>query len=358
MKILQLTSSSFIGGGERHVADLSHALSQRGHDVFVGVTRDAAIRAELSFLPAERIIEFRLRNSADLRSALDIAKFARANAIDIIHAHVARDYPVAAVAARVSRLPFVITRHVLFPMNRLHRLLLRNVSAVIAPSDAVAQSLRKQRIFPGEKIATIRHGLDASRYVPRRVIGREGFVVGSIGNLDPVKGFDVLVRAAALVSKHMSNVRFEIAGDDRSSDGRNRRDLIALISSLNLNDRVRLTGWSEDTRETLAGFDIFVSSSRSESFGYVIAEAMLSGVPVIATETEGAREILGGSGAGVLVPVGSPDDLANAIIQLLSDRAKRDSYARAGREHVERNFSFERMIDETVALYRLVLDMP
>jgi glycosyltransferase involved in cell wall biosynthesis len=358
MKILQVTSSRFIGGGERHVADLSRALSERGHDVFVGVTPDAAIRAELSFLPPGRIVEFRLRNSADVRSALDIAKFARANAIDLIHAHVARDYPVAAVAARVSRIPFVITRHVLFPMNRLHRILLRNVSAVMAPSDAVAESLRRQKLFLEEKIVTIRHGLDASRYVPRRVIGREGFVAGSIGNLDPVKGFDVLVRAAADVTKHISNVKFEIAGDDRTSDGRNRRELIALISSLNLNDRVGLTGWSEDTRETLAGFDIFVSASRSESFGYAIAEAMLSGVPVIATETEGAKEIFGGSEAGVLVPVDSPDDLAKAIIELLNDRTKRDSYARAGRDHVERNFSINRMIDETEALYRQVLDMP
>ena len=134
MKILQLTSSRFIGGGERHVADLSRALSERGHEIFVGVTANAAIRAELSFLPAGRIGEFRLRSSADVHSALDIAKFARAKGIDLIHAHVARDYPVAAVAARVSRIPFVITRHVLFQMSRMHRILLRNARAVIAPS--------------------------------------------------------------------------------------------------------------------------------------------------------------------------------------------------------------------------------
>lgn len=358
MKILQLTSSRFIGGGERHVADLSRGLADRGHDVLVAIARGAAIRAELSFLPAERIVEFRLRNSADVRSAIDIAKFARKNGIDLIHAHVARDYPVAAVAARVSRTPFVITRHVLFPMNCLHRILLRNVRAVIAPSDAVAESLRRQRVFPDGKILTIRHGLDASIYSGRPAIEKEEFVVGSIGNLDPVKGFDVLVRAAAIVSKHISNVKFEIAGDDRSSGGQNRRELRALISSLNLNDRIQLTGWSEDTRGTLAGFDIFISASRSESFGYAIAEAMLCGVPVIATETEGAKEILAGSGVGVLVPIDSPDDLAKAIIELLNDRAKRDAYARAGREHVERNFSIERMIVETEALYRGVLQMP
>lgn len=358
MKILHLTSSRFIGGGERHVSDLARALSERGHDVFVGVMPNAAIRAELGFLAPERIVEFRLRNSADVRGALDIAKFARKNGIDLIHAHVARDYPVAAVAARVSRIPFVVTRHVLFPMNRLHRILLRNVRAVIAPSAAVSESLRRQRIFPEEKIVTIRHGLDASNYVARTVIEKEEFVVGSIGNLDPVKGFDVLVRAAAIVFKNISNVRFEIVGADRSSDGRNRRELIGLINNLNLNDRVALTGWSEDTRETLAGFDIFVSASRSESFGYAIAEAMLSGVPVIATETEGAKEIFGGSRVGVLVPVDSPDDLAKAIIELLNDRAKRDAYSRAGRGHVERNFSTERMIEETDALYRRVLEMP
>ena len=205
---------------------------------------------------------------------------------------------------------------------------------------------------------TIKHGLDASKYVARPVIEKVECVVGSIGNLDPVKGFDILVRAAAVVSEHIPNGRFEIAGDDRSLDGRNRRDLIALISSLNLNDRVALIGWAKDTRDALAGFDIFVSASRSESFGYAIAEAMLSGVPVIATETEGAKEIFGSSEVGVLVPVDSPDDLAKAIIGLLKDRARRDSYTTAGREHVEKNFSIERMIEETEALYRRVLNMP
>ena len=89
-----------------------------------------------------------------------------------------------------------------------------------------------------------------------------------------------------------------------------------------------------------------------------IAEAMLSGVPVIATETEGAREIFGSSEVGVLVPVGSPDDLAKAIIELVNDPTKRDAYATAGREHVEKDFSIEGMIDKTEALYRQVLDMP
>jgi glycosyltransferase involved in cell wall biosynthesis len=358
MRILQISSARSIGGGERHVADLSNELTKRGHQVFAAVVPRSPMPGAMSAVPAENVAVFPLRNALDISSAVRIGTFVRDNNIDLINAHFAKDYPVAAVASRISGVPFVITRHVLFPMNRMHRLLLRDVRYVIAPSNAVAASLRSQNIFPVEKIVTIRYGLDVNKFSVRDSVNREPFCVGSVGNLDPVKGFDVLIRAAAMITKQIPGVKFKIVGEDRSRDKRNEKDLRDMIAELRLKDTVELAGWSNNISDVLAEFDTFVSASRSESFGFVIAEAMLSGVPVIATETEGAREIISDPTLGRLIPIGSVDALADAILDLLGDGQKRHDLSKHGRDHVSNNFSLQRMVDETEALYKQVVTSP
>ncbi len=352
MKILQISSARSIGGGERHVVDLSNELTKRGHDIFVAVVPGSPLPTALSRVPPGNMTEFPLRNAFDVSSAIKIGHFAKKKGVELINSHFAKDYPVGAVAARIAGVPLVITRHVLFPMNRLHRFFLSSVKNVIAPSNAVAESLRKQDIFPVEKIKTIRYGLDIARFPERRMEDREGICIGSIGNLDRVKGFDVLIRAAGIISKLRRDVRYRIVGEDRSRDGQNETFLRGLIAELNLNDSVELSGWSNDIRDVLASFDIFVSASRSESFGFVIAEAMLSGLPVIATETEGAKELISDPSLGQLLPIDSPERLGETILELLNDKQKREQLTRYGRDHVTNKFSLQRMVDETEALYK------
>jgi L-malate glycosyltransferase len=352
MKILQLTSARYFGGGERHIVDLVRGLQDRGHEVYVGLAPRALLRSEFSFLQPDRVVEFPMRGSIDYVSARSIAKFAKARKIDLIHAHVARDYTMAAMASSRTRIPFVITRHVLFSMSRLHRMFLRNVSFVIAPSNAVSRSLHDQSIFPSEKIVTIRHGLNASDYFVRDPLSQDQLIVGSVGNLDPIKGFDVLVEAAKKVVAQFPQTRFVIVGESRKSSDRTGRDLRELILRSGLEQRVTLSGWTDDIRRTFASFDIFVSASRSESFGYAIADAMLTGVPVVATETEGAKEIISDPSVGLLVPIESPAALADAICDLIADSERRASIAAAARKHVAETFSIERMIEETESVYR------
>lgn len=344
-----------MGGGERHVLDLARGLHSRGHDVFVGLAPNAALRDELSFLPADNLTEFPLRGAIDYVSARAVANFAKARNIDVIHAHVARDYTIAAMASSRTGIPFVITRHVLFPMSRLHRIFLRNVRFVIAPSNAVARSLREQAIFPEDKLVTIRHGLNSGNYIFRDPVDRDEFVIGSIGNLDPVKGFDLFIQAARKVGEQFPQTRFVIAGESRSSSRRTERDLRDLVAKLGLNDRVEFTGWSDDIARTIADFDIFVSASRSESFGYAIAEAMLIGVPVIATETEGAKEIICDASVGTLVPVESADAIGDAIVDLLRASVRRRSIGKAARHHIEKTFSIDAMIESTESVYEEVV---
>ena len=351
MRILQICSARSIGGGERHVIDLSNELIRRGHEVSLAAVVGTPVAEKIDSITDNHVSTHIFRNAIHLETISGIAKVARQNDIEVINAHLAKDYLIAAAVSLATKIPYVITRHVLFPMSRLHRFLLHDARFVIAPSNAVVDSLRRQRIFANEKIVTIRYGLDVDRFPLRTAPAGEPKIIGAVGNLDPVKGFDVLVRAAKMVLERYPGVVFEIIGEDRSRDGRHEKELRRLISELDLTGKVTLRGWSSDVRVQLANLDVFVSSSRSESFGFVIAEAMLSGVPVIATETEGAREIISDPSLGRLVPIDRPHELANAI----ADRMANPSAPGLARRHIEANFSLGRMVDETEKLYRRVI---
>lgn len=359
MRILQVCSAREIGGGEKHLADLSNSLARRGHDMFAALIPASPLVSELPTLPVQNFVELTMRNALSLGSAMKLARFARANKVDLIHAHIARDYPLAALASGRANVPLVLTRHVLFPLSRVHRLTLRRTSRVIAVSQAVAESLRAQNIFAPGKIVVIHNGIDVDRFAagvdPGRAEKRE-IRVGMIGHLAPIKGQEDFVRAAAIVCERRADIDFAIAGEDKSRSGENRAGLERLISELNLKEKVRLIGWAEDVAELLSTWDLYVSPARSEPFGLSIVEAMAAGVPVIATASEGAREILEDQQSGILVSIGDVAALANAICEVLANAEQRQRLAaNAGRVARER-FSLERMVTSTEQVYEEVLE--
>src|SRR5947209_3975529 len=134
MRLLHLSSALTFGGGERHFVDLGRELCARGHVLFVGLRPTNRWQDRIDFVPPERFLHVSIRNSFGMFSARRIARFAEENGIDIIHAHVARDYVAASIAARSANTRLVLTRHVSFPMKSFHRFALRNVDAAIAVS--------------------------------------------------------------------------------------------------------------------------------------------------------------------------------------------------------------------------------
>jgi glycosyltransferase involved in cell wall biosynthesis len=279
-----------------------------------------------------------------------------------------RDYPLAALAARrASGAQLVITRHVLFPLHKLHRIMLSRVARVVAVSQAVAHSLSAQGLFPAHKISVVTNGIDLKRFEEaERSSGRETFrqsagvapgrrLVGMLGEIKPLKGQEEFLRAAATLARRFMDVDFIIAGSDTSRTGEHLAHVERLITKLDLRGRVHLTGWLDDAAPLLTSLDLFVSASHTESFGLTIVEAMASGLAVVATETMGAREIIEDGVTGVLVPVGDAGALCSAITKLLEDVDQRRRIAIRARRTARERFSLERMVDETEQIYREVL---
>ena len=360
MRILQLSSARHFGGGERHFVDLANTLFARGHDVYIALRPDSPLKNELSKIPQDNFLTVSLSNSLDIGSAWKVRRFARARRIEIVHAHVARDYPLAALGIGGTNARLVLTRHVLFPLSRIHRLTQKRVARVIAVSQGVAKSLRAQRIFDEHKIVVVRHGINLSRFTPKKhdsvlPVADRVLRVGMIGEISPIKGQQDLIRAAAIVAAQRKDVEFIIAGEDKSADGANRRQIEELIQQFDLGGRIKLIGQLDDVPHFLSTLDLFVSASHSESFGLAILEAMAAGVPVVASATEGATELIEAEVTGRLIPIGDVDELARALDELLSDSDLRDALSAHGLRAVRHCFTLDRMVDETELVYREAL---
>ena len=368
MKILQISSAQSIGGGERHLVDLANGLATRGHDLYAALRPDSPLMGELPKL-GRNISTLPLRNALDAPSARKLARLVRQREIQIVHAHMARDYPLAAYAARRNpRAKLIVTRHVLFPLNRLHRLVLSQAARVIAVSEAVARAIRAQGLVPAERVVVVPNGIDIDRFAQARArfdarafrrrwnIPGSHLLVGSVGEIRPLKGHEDFLRAAAVIIRHFPKTHFLIAGVDASRSGENLRALERLIADLDLTQHVRLFGWLDDLPSFYGALDVFVSASHTESFGLAIAEALASGTPVVATRTEGAEEILSPEESGSLVPVGDVEALAMAVTALLENPDQSRRIATLGTEIARRRFSVTRMVEETEQLYRTALD--
>jgi len=358
VNILQISSASSFGGGERYVADLTNALVARGHDVYVAVRPESPLPRHLQLAP-EKILTLPLRNAFDDQSARELEKFVRRKEIDVVHAHLARDYSLASYAARRNRqAKFIVTRHVLFKLNRLHRHTLARAACVIAVSEAVAKELRTAQVVSDDQIAVVHNGIDVDRFrktcagldrgaflrsIELRVDDR---LVGSIGELRTLKRHDDFIRAAALVLKEFPETQFVLAGV-----GEVREPLEKLVVELGLTGSFHFLGWLDDADKLLCAMDVFVSASETESFGLAIVEAMAAGCAVVATATEGAKEIIDDENTGLLVPIGNVDRIAQSVINLLSDPEKRRAIATQSAQSAAKKFSLTRMVDDIEKIY-------
>ena len=277
----------------------------------------------------------------------------------------ARDYPLAAYAAR--RNPgskLILTRHVLFALNRLHRITFANAARIIAVSQAVASQLHGDVGAPAKKISVVRNGIDTARFAGARVefdrrqfldnwkLPAETLLVGTVGELTPLKGQEEFLRAARMILQQFPQTHFIIAGIDHSRGKQNQTRIEELIRGLGLTAHVSLVGWLAELAQLYCALDVFVSASHTESFGLALAEAMASSTAVVSTATGGARELIEAGATGLLVPVGDVDKLTEAILLLLREKDERVRLGNAAQQAATANFSLERMIAETEEIYR------
>jgi glycosyltransferase involved in cell wall biosynthesis len=215
---------------------------------------------------------------------------------------------------------------------------------VVANSQAAAESLRHEGVA-ADRIVVIPNGIDPTLFGQREYRVRPRTIV-MVACLREEKRIDVLLDAAPLILARHPEAEILIVGD-----GDCRDELEARARSNQVADRVRFLGHRDDVPAVLAGADLFVLPSRSEAFPNAIVEAMMSGLPVVASSVGGIPELVEEGRTGRLVPPGDPVHLAAAVIEILNHPDRATHMGQTARRRIEEQYSFDRMVHQFEALY-------
>jgi glycosyltransferase involved in cell wall biosynthesis len=362
MKILQVCSAELLGGGERHVIDLVRAMIERGHRLHLAVRPNSSLREALSDAPV-KWHELGLRNALDIISARQLASIIRREEIDVMHAHVARDYIFCGIAARMARpVKFFLTRHHFNPIrsNPFYAWTLAEAQALIAVSGSVREQLVTAFPMLVDRIIVIPNWIDArgegrlSREEAREKLGiTRRLSVSIIGQLSPLKRQDLFIRAAVhlIKDRYWTDAEFLIIGEPGPHDGEYADHLHSMVKEAGLENQVRLTGFIEDLPAYLTAFDIVTAPSENEAFSLSLVEAMAAGCAVIASRVGGMAEIVEDGVTGILIERDDLWSLVAGLSKLLTDKPLRERLGAAAHAAVIHRFDRQDVIDRIERLY-------
>lgn len=369
LRIVHVVENLERGGLERMVIDLAAAQRAAGHAVrIVCLYAPGALAGELSG-QGIAVQACDKRAGADLSALRRLRAQLRAAPDTIVHTHNANAHYHAVAAAiglpRASAPARVLnTRHGMgaaHPRSRgewLYRRTMRRTDVVIAVCEAARARFAAQGVRPRRALLAVPNGIRIDAFAPagderraalRSVLGLapDTRIVGTVGRLNPVKDQRSLLQAFARVHADARDTALVLVGD-----GALRAALEAEAAALDIAEAVRFLGDRGDVRQLLQGFDAFALSSLSEGYSMALLEACASGLPIVATDVGGNREIVADGGNGLLVPAARPDALADALAALLRDPARAAAMGRVGRAWALREASIETMAARYETLYR------
>ena len=209
----------------------------------------------------------------------------------------------------------------------------------------VSDYLKSQMLKSGlseSRIEVVYNGLS---FPAPNSISHKGIIIGSIGRLHPVKGYDLLIRAIATLPN--KKVQLKIAGVGAELD-----NLKSLAKELGVTDRVKFVGFKKDIYKFLNGIDIYVQSSVNEGFGLAVIEAMSQRLPVVVTPVGSLKEIIKDGKTGIISKDSWPESLADAISGLIEDPKLSREIGKNARDFVTENFEIKRWVENTVKVYK------
>ena len=376
IRLMKVMASFGSGGTEGQVLNLVRSMDRKQFDLrFACLQKMGELLGEVTSLDIP-IAEFRIRSlygRQTFQQQLRFARHIRAEGTQIIHSYNFYANMFAIPAARLARTPVILAsirdRGVyLTPAQQFAQKWICSLAdRILVNANAIRDWLLEQG-YPGEKISVIKNGIDTSLYAGtkkdsspvRKNLGIPGSVplVVMISRLNPQKGVDDFIKAAALINGRYPDVRFLIAGAKVDSsngvllqDTRYVGELQALANDLGVGDRVIFAGHRTDTPEILAEATLSVLPSHSEGLSNSLLESMAAGVPTVATDVGGNPELVKNHVNGFLVPVKSPERLAQAMLQILDSPGLARSLGTRARAMACNGFSLAKMTSDTQALY-------
>lgn len=377
-KIIYIITKGNWGGAQRYVFDLTTHLPKNRFETVVAVGEGSILEKKLA---AERIRTVKIRKLretrrvkpqfTDIGSFFDLLRLFRHERPDIVHLNSSRAALFGSFAARVyilflwlkmknTGLKIIFTVHG-WPFNEHRNWLVKTfiwlasyVTALLSTDIIVIASREfeqaKTMPFIITKTHLIPNGVKVPEFLSREEarkklkMRQDALVVGSIGELTWNKDYPELVMVAARLLGERFDFELAVIGE-----GENRAEITRRVKGSPVLDGHKiLFGFKEDAYTYLKAFDIFVLNSRKEGLPYVVLEAGVAGLPVVATSVGGIPDIIENDRTGLLAP---PYRMDEALRKLLTEKETREKLGSALKERVEKTFSFERMLTETQKLY-------
>jgi glycosyltransferase involved in cell wall biosynthesis len=383
--VLHLVARLNVGGPAIQVIPLVHALRGRGFHADVAHGQLAEGEAPMTYLADARglgtILVPHLQRAVGPHDALalrEIVRLLRSLRPDVLHTHTAKAGALGRVAARMlgARGPRAVVHtyhgHVFSgyfspaktrAIVAVERRLARYATRILTVSDEIGEDIVSHGVAPRSKVQTMLLGLEldafelapaahaAARTTFREELGIGGHkqVVTIVARLAPIKRVDRFLRVASLVRR--PGVRYLIVGD-----GELGRQLRSSPDARALGDAVIFAGFRRDMAAVCAASDIMVQTSDNEGTPVSLIEAGAAGLPSVGTDVGGVRTVVADGETGYLRAADDDQGLADAIGALLDDPARARQLGTAARLRCRASFSLDRLVDDSVGLYRSLLD--
>lgn len=375
LRLLLLVHGLTVGGTEVMVSHLARGLRGRGLEVAIGCLDEIGDLGRELLAEGFAVRRYGRRPGFDARLPLRIARHAGEHAADVIHAHQYTPFFYGVLAKPLTRAGFVFTEHgrgYPDPPSRRRRafnaVFGRLADRVTAVSEGVRESLCAVEGFDARRVAIVYNGIELDRFAGltreearRRLELPQGVpILGTVGRLDPIKNYPLLIEAFRRVRRDWPSALLLIVGD-----GPERGRLEELARALGLGESVRFLGQRFDVERILPALDVFALSSFSEGLPMTLIEAAAASVPIVATAVGGVPEAVRDGREALLLPgpppaLADPPSLASAeypglfasaVGRLLAEDGLAQTLARAARQRAREQFSLEAVCDRYQALY-------
>lgn len=367
MKILLYTDTPQTGGAELQIFLLAKFLDKKTFTPILVCSNYSQLDKWCENFEKEgiRVIRLQVKHKHNPQHLIQLRKIIKAENPDILHIHIWNPASCR-YALTIKKIPIIVTEHDPFKLNIFKTLIKKHLLKKVHKIIAISRHNKKilAQLYPQQKakIAVIHNGIDTVwwqsqllRFTDeeRKKIKEEAFqakentlIVITVAELHERKGQKYLLQAIPEIVKKFPNVKFIFIGG-----GPNRENLENLAKKLHIENHVEFLGKQKEIPKFLKSSDIFCLPSCREAFGLVNLEAMITGLPVIATRTGGIPEVIIDNKTGLLVESENSRELSRTLEKLIADPQLRNRLADAGQKRLLKNFTAIKMAQEYEKIY-------